>query len=203
MKILRLSNNALHGGPWSSSRMTSSSSVSRRNLPSMALWGMSKHPGHKYVSMIPLLVLLTLVRYHSFSLGHSTCTNPRVRHCSGSKSTFAIFLRRVKVLSWLRFLIPTKKPYAAAYVALSRATSLDSLEVHNFDPLKQGFPLFSSKPFLIVFPRVMAHPRVIEWYEGLSKGPREERTDSDEYDQYLTDEAYGYPSSKWPKSLSD
>jgi len=35
-----------------------------------------------------------------------------------------------------------------AYVALSRARSLEALEVQNFDPLK-----------------VMAHPRVIEWYK--------------------------------------
>jgi hypothetical protein len=42
----------------------------------------------------------------------------------------------------------------------------------------------------------MAHPRVIEWYEELNKEPKEELTDSDEYDQYLTDEAYGYPSSQ-------
>jgi len=38
-----------------------------------------------------------------------------------------------------------------AYVALSRARSLGTLEVRNFDPLK-----------------VMAHPRVIEWYKGLT-----------------------------------
>jgi len=38
-----------------------------------------------------------------------------------------------------------------AYVALSRARSLETLEVRNFDPLK-----------------VMAHPRVIEWYKGLT-----------------------------------
>jgi ATP-dependent DNA helicase PIF1 len=62
-----------------------------------------------------------------------------------------------------------------AYVALSRATSLERLEVLNFDPLK-----------------VMAHPRVIEWYEDLNKEP----ADSDEYDQYLTDEAYGLSSSQ-------
>ena len=71
--------------------------MSRRNLLSMALAEMLKHPGHKYVSIIMLLVLLTLVRFHSFSLGHSACTNPRVRHWSGSESTFAILLRRAKV----------------------------------------------------------------------------------------------------------
>jgi hypothetical protein len=38
----------------------------------------------------------------------------------------------------------------------------------------------------------MAHPRVIEWYEDLNKEP----ADSDEYDQYLTDEAYGLSSSQ-------
>jgi len=66
-----------------------------------------------------------------------------------------------------------------AYVALSRATRLDQLEVRNFDPLK-----------------VMAHPRVVEWYEELNKESNEGSTDSDEYDQYLTDEAYGYSSSQ-------
>ena len=43
------------------------------------------------------LVLLTLVRYHSSSHGPSVCTSPRVRHWTGSESTFAILLRRVKV----------------------------------------------------------------------------------------------------------
>lgn len=42
----------------------------------------------------------------------------------------------------------------------------------------------------------MAHPRVIEWYEELNKGPNKELTDSDEYDRYLTDEAYGYSNSQ-------
>ena len=37
--------------------------------------------------------------------------------------------------------------YAAAYVALSRATNLDTLEVRNFDPLKQGFPRFLKNVF--------------------------------------------------------
>ncbi len=46
----------------------------------------------------------------------------------------------------------------------------------------------------------MAHPRVIEWYEEMTKGPNKEPTivrtptDSDEYEEYLTDEAYFYPS---------
>lgn len=36
----------------------------------------------------------------------------------------------------------------------------------------------------------MAHPRVMEWYEEQN----EESTD--DYDQYLTDEAYGFSSSQ-------
>lgn len=55
-------------------------------------------------------------------------------------STFAKRLRRVKVLSWLRFLILAKNLYPVAYVALSRATGLEGLEVQNFDPQKQAFP---------------------------------------------------------------
>ena len=69
----------------------------RRNLLSLALAGMSKHPEHRYLGITLLLVLLTLVRYHLFSLGRSACTNPRVRHWSGSELTFAILLRWVKV----------------------------------------------------------------------------------------------------------
>jgi hypothetical protein len=42
----------------------------------------------------------------------------------------------------------------------------------------------------------MAHPRVIEWYMELDKETNNELTDSDEYDQYLTDEAYGFSSSQ-------
>jgi hypothetical protein len=41
--------------------------------------------------------ILTLVRCHSFSLGHSACINPRVRHYSGSEWTFARRSRAVKV----------------------------------------------------------------------------------------------------------
>ena len=40
-------------------------------------------------------------------------------------------------------MIPAENPYAAAYVALSRAKTLGKLEVLNFDPIKQGFPPFS------------------------------------------------------------
>ena len=42
----------------------------------------------------------------------------------------------------------------------------------------------------------MAHPRVIEWYDKLYKEWNEELKGSDEYDQYLTDEAYGFSSSQ-------
>ena len=49
-----------------------------------------------------LLALLTLVRYRLFSLGRSAYTNPRVRHWNGLELTFAILLRRVKVLPWLK-----------------------------------------------------------------------------------------------------
>ena len=42
----------------------------------------------------------------------------------------------------------------------------------------------------------MAHPRVIEWYMDLDNETNKELTDSDEYDQYLTDEAYGFSSSQ-------
>ena len=47
---------------------------------------------------------------------------------------------------------------------------------------------------LILLSRVMAHPCVIEWYEELNEELNEESTD--EYDQYLTDEAYGLSSSQ-------
>src|SRR6266702_2021775 len=94
-----LSDNAAHSGLWSGLRTVPNASVSRRNLLSTMLSGGSKHPGLRYVSIILLLVLLTLVRYHSYSLGHSVCTSPRARHWSGSESTFAILLRRVKVFS--------------------------------------------------------------------------------------------------------
>lgn len=140
-KGMTLFKNAAERGPWSSSRTTPSASASRRNLLSMALLGMSKHPGHKCVRIILLLVLLTqIVRYPSSSLGHLVCTNLRVKHWSESVSTFAKRLRRVKVLSWLRFLILAKNLYPVAYVALSRATGLEGLEVQNFDPQKQAFP---------------------------------------------------------------
>ena len=90
---------AAHCGPWSGSQTVPSASVNRRNLLSTTLSGMSKHPGHKYVTTTLLLVLLTLVRCQSFSLGRSACISPRVRHWTGSESTFAILLRRVKVIT--------------------------------------------------------------------------------------------------------
>lgn len=61
---------------------------------------------------------------------------------------------------------------------------------------RHSLRILSQKSFLIAFPRVIADPRVIEWYNKLYKECNEEATDSDEYDQYLTDEAYGFSSSQ-------
>ncbi|KAH9165816.1 hypothetical protein EDB89DRAFT_265992 [Lactarius sanguifluus] len=90
--------------------MVTNAFVPQRNLLLTTLSGGQKQLGHKYASIVLLLVLLILVRYHSFSLGHSACTSPRARHCSGSESTFAILLRRVKLMSlspaqqvWIRW----------------------------------------------------------------------------------------------------
>jgi ATP-dependent DNA helicase PIF1 len=54
-----------------------------------------------------------------------------------------------------------------AYVALSRATTLEGLQVLNFDPAK----VYLFKPnlnVLIRFLQVQAHPKVVSWSKTLS-----------------------------------
>ena len=51
-----------------------------------------------------------------------------------------------------------------AYVALSRATSLETLEVLNFDPSKYALRCFVINAHALH--RVTAHPRVIAWHQG-------------------------------------
>lgn len=54
-----------------------------------------------------------------------------------------------------------------AYVALSRATTLEGLQVLRFDPAKVG--LFDPIPnSLIRFLQVQAHPKVVAWSKTLS-----------------------------------
>jgi len=57
-----------------------------------------------------------------------------------------------------------------AYVALSRATNLETLEVLNFEPSK-----------------VMAHPRAVEWHHTWL--PDEEHPASNYWDEMDSDEA--------------
>ncbi|THH12878.1 hypothetical protein EW146_g7285 [Bondarzewia mesenterica] len=60
-----------------------------------------------------------------------------------------------------------------AYVALSRATNLDTLQVVNFNSSKSVvFPIISNA-------QVVAHPRVLEWHMELTR-----HEDYDEYDEY-------------------
>ncbi|TFY61108.1 hypothetical protein EVG20_g7185 [Dentipellis fragilis] len=58
-----------------------------------------------------------------------------------------------------------------AYVALSRATNMDTLQVIDFDPMK-----------------VVAHPRVLQWHRELTEG--ESFDDYDEMDTDLAAESY-------------
>ena len=53
-----------------------------------------------------------------------------------------------------------------AYVALSRATSLDGLQVLHFDPSKVRFAnsFFNSSTDVA---QVMAHPKVVQWSKTL------------------------------------
>lgn len=56
----------------------------------------------------------------------------------------------------------------AAYVALSRATSMEQLQVLNFDPAKyvpfmRCVQLFGNTTFY--YYRVVAHPRVLAWHD--------------------------------------
>ena len=64
-----------------------------------------------------------------------------------------------------------------AYVALSRATSIERLQIINFDPLKYvEFARVVHVLILFVF-RVQAHPTVLDWmrsYGGLAKVPEPE-----------------------------
>jgi ATP-dependent DNA helicase PIF1 len=74
-----------------------------------------------------------------------------------------------------------------AYVAISRATCLEQLQILNFDP---GKCVDASSPPVAIsliesashFYRVMAHPRVLEWYGAASK-PKP-GVNADEYDYF-------------------
>jgi ATP-dependent DNA helicase PIF1 len=54
-----------------------------------------------------------------------------------------------------------------AYVALSRATTLDGLQVLNFDPAKVCM-LYLISILLIRSLQVQAHPKVVAWSKTLS-----------------------------------
>lgn len=54
-----------------------------------------------------------------------------------------------------------------AYVALSRATTLDGLQVLNFDPTKV-YSFSRIFNFLLKFLQVQAHPKVVAWSKTLS-----------------------------------
>lgn len=53
--------------------------------------------------------------------------------------------------------------FSAAYVALSRATSLDGLQVLGFHPDKCVQFLLITRAALDMTFRIEAHPRVIQW----------------------------------------
>jgi hypothetical protein len=70
-----------------------------------------------------------------------------------------------------------------AYVALSRATSLATLQVVNFDPIKYARSWFNSRSSdPCSNPRVIVHPRVLEWYNG--NGSKHGRKFDDEFDEF-------------------
>lgn len=56
-----------------------------------------------------------------------------------------------------------------AYVALSRATSLDGLQVLNFDASKVRVLRFSYISVLTTLAKVNAHPKVVEWSKTLEE----------------------------------
>lgn len=72
-----------------------------------------------------------------------------------------------------------------AYVALSRATNMEHLQVLNFLPEKYISHFVPSYPYLKLFLcRVMAHPKVLTWYGKNSNAPE----DFDEDDLLAFDE---------------
>lgn len=71
-----------------------------------------------------------------------------------------------------------------AYVGLSRATSLDTLQVLNFDPTRYADvlvvgPLMSDH---VLLPRVIAHPAVVKWHEGNLHQEQQHQEFEDEMD---------------------
>ena len=72
-----------------------------------------------------------------------------------------------------------------AYVGLSRATSLDSLQVLNFDPTRYADALRHAKAVCLTFTftcRVFAHPVVIDWHERNLRQQQQHREFEDEMD---------------------
>ena len=73
-----------------------------------------------------------------------------------------------------------------AYVGLSRATSLDSLQVLNFEASKYAnvHPILGvgSSDLGICICRVIAHPAVVEWYEENLRQQQQRQEFEDEMD---------------------
>lgn len=57
----------------------------------------------------------------------------------------------------------------SAYVALSRATNMQTLEVLNFHPSKWVLSIMLGDIILTCLRRVMAHPRVLHWHKNFEQ----------------------------------
>ena len=84
----------------------------------------------------------------------------------------------------------------AAYVALSRATSLQTLQVLNFDPSRQGLHSNNCfRPVAYVVSRVMVHETVLTWHEKNVERERKARDFEEEMDNDLAVKDYVYVDS--------
>lgn len=93
---------------------------------------------------------------------------------TGLKSTLARFSRRVKgFVIRFYYLLTSICSLGQAYVALSRATSLDGLQVLNFNPSKVCLPVVICRRRTNSNFQVQAHPKVVQWSDTLETIPSE------------------------------